>query len=77
MVCVFIASYIELHHMVVDPEWRGTGAAKKLVKYAESYARIRDVDGLTLDSYFHAEEAHDLYEKSGYIAIGKHFVKDL
>lgn len=74
---VYCGSYIELHHMVVLPEWRGCGIATGLIKYAEHYALMRDVDGLTLDSYFHAINAHNLYEKNGYVAIGKHFVKKI
>jgi len=72
---VYCGSYIELHHMVVSSEWRGTSIGKSLLHYADSYALMRDVGGLTLDSYFHATDAHSFFEKYDYVAIGKHFVK--
>ena len=74
---VYTGSYIEINHLVVDPAWRGQGIAKKMLSYAQSYARLRDIGALSLDSYNHSLSAHTLFEDYGYEQIGKHFLKYL
>lgn len=72
---VYTGPYIEINHLVVDPEWRGNGVAKKMLAFAESYARLRDIGALSLDSYNNALSAHSLFEECDYSEIGKHFLK--
>jgi GNAT superfamily N-acetyltransferase len=74
---LYCGAFMELHHMVVGTNWRNKGVGTQLLCFVESYARMRDVNVLALDSYHFATDAHALYEKHGYKSIGNHFLKPI
>ena len=59
-----------LHRMAVHPKWQGVGLAKRLVEFADNYARSNGYHSIRLDVFSPSERARQLYEKQDYHEIG-------
>ena len=65
--------------LAVDPEFRGNGVGKKLMRYIEKYAMDNGISFIRLNSANHRVEAHKFYESIGYVCdkTQKRFIKRL
>lgn len=63
--------------IVVDDHARGLGIARALLDTFESWAREHGAKKAVLSSGDHRNQAHSVYEHSGWRATGTRFVKDL
>ena len=59
----------EVKRMFVRPENRGKGAAGKILRELETWAKEQDFDECILETGFKQPEAIALYKKSGYEVI--------
>ncbi|WP_026583879.1 GNAT family N-acetyltransferase [Bacillus sp. J33] len=59
------------HRLAVDPQIRGKGIASKLISFAENYAVEQGVPYMRTDTYSLNKKAQSLFEKNGYIKVGK------
>ncbi|MFD2616313.1 GNAT family N-acetyltransferase [Terrilactibacillus laevilacticus] len=60
-----------IHRLVVHPEARGKGLAKKLLAFAEDFAHEHGYNQIRLDTYKINVGAVKLYEKTGYELRGE------
>ena len=55
-----------IHTFVVDPNYLRLGIGKKLIDFAYSFAKEKNMKSIRLDVYEKNEPAIRLYEKCGY-----------
>lgn len=60
-----------LHRLVVHPAYQGEGTGKKLMKFADDYAKKHGYSSIRLDAYEENEIARNLYQQLGYQQVGK------
>jgi N-acetylglutamate synthase-like GNAT family acetyltransferase len=58
---------LEVMALVISKKMRGTGLGKRLMKYAESFAKSEDLNEVTLTTNIKRDDAHAFYEKLGFI----------
>jgi GNAT superfamily N-acetyltransferase len=63
--------------MVVDEHHRGRGIGTALLRDAERWLASQEAYWVVLTSGNQRAAAHEFYERHGYTATGKRFVKDL
>ena len=63
-------AYGEVKRMYVRPRFRGLGFARRLLQQLEETALEREVDLLRLETGIYQTEAIQLYERSGFYAVG-------
>lgn len=68
-------SPLVIHRLCVDPRFRGLGAAKRLVLFAEDYARRHGHASIRLDAFSLNPAALSLYESLGYERRGEVFFR--
>lgn len=68
-------TYIE--HVVIDSKHRGKGYGTELIKFAEQRAREEGCRLIELDTDIGHDTAERLYQKNGYICVGKYHQKEL
>jgi ribosomal protein S18 acetylase RimI-like enzyme len=61
---------VYLHRLAVNPENQGLGIAKKMMSFAESWAKEESYDSLRLDTFSKNPIALNLYRRLGYKEIG-------
>ena len=63
--------------LTVDPDFRGNGVGKKLMRHIEKYAIDNGISFIRLSSANHRVEAHKFYENIGYKSdkLQKRFIK--
>jgi GNAT superfamily N-acetyltransferase len=66
---IFLVSQprLEVIALVVGEKFRGSGVGKRLMLFAESFARGDEFDEIALTSNIKRTGAHQFYEKLGYI----------
>jgi len=57
---------LNIHDLVVLPDWQGRGVGKQLLARIEEEARSRECCRLTLEVYAGNHRARDLYVRSGF-----------
>jgi ribosomal protein S18 acetylase RimI-like enzyme len=62
---------IVIHRLAVDPDFRGTGLARALMRHAESIARSRDILVLRVDTNTQNPATQRLLPKLGYVLAGE------
>ena len=60
-----------VHRLAVQPNQQRTGIAKKLMDFAENYAKEKKFTSIRLDTYSGNPRALALYEQRGYIKVGQ------
>lgn len=60
-----------VHRLAVQPKKQRTGIAKKLMYFAENYAKEKEFTSIRLDAYCGNPRALRLYEQRGYIRVGQ------
>ena len=63
--------------LYVDPAHRRRGLARALLHACAAEARRRGCHRLVLQSGRHREDAHRLYERFGFVDVGRHYVLSL
>ena len=63
--------------LVVSEKMRGRGVGHTLIAAAERDLAQRNISRVTVDTRFERKEAHEFYEKLGYIKNGFRLVKEL
>jgi len=60
-----------IHRLAVDPTHQGNGYARKLMDFAENYAKKNDYSSIRLDTYSQNERVIRFYKKRNYIIRGE------
>ncbi len=60
-----------IHRLAVHPGYQGKGIGKKLLRFAEDYAKINGFSSIRLDVYKNNPGAVSLYKKDGYVERGE------
>jgi GNAT superfamily N-acetyltransferase len=63
--------------LVVAEEMRGRGVGAALIAAAENDFAERNIRRIAVNTRFERTEAHEFYEKAGYVRNGFRFVKEL
>lgn len=66
-------SHLIMHRLAVHPEVQGKGIARKLIAFAEEYARQSGYSSIRLDTYSKNTRALALYPSLGYERRGEVF----
>ena len=74
---LYCGRYLQASNLVVDENFRGLGAGKKILNYLENKARKLGCDKMVLDSYSENKKSHSLYFREDFYIRGFHFMKDL
>ncbi len=61
---------IYIHRLAIDPEYQGKGYARKLMTFAENYARENKYISVRLDTFSQNNRNQTFYEKRGYQKLG-------
>jgi ribosomal protein S18 acetylase RimI-like enzyme len=61
---------IYIHRLAIDPEYQGEGYARKLMTFAENYARENKYISVRLDTFSQNNRNQTFYEKRGYQKLG-------
>lgn len=64
-----------VHRLAVQPLAQGRGIARKLMDFAEDYARKMKYHAIRLDTYSQNPRNQKFYQKRGYRELGKVFLK--
>ena len=74
---LYCGRYLQASNLVVDENFRGRGAGKKILNYLENKASKLGCDKMVLDSYSENKKSHSLYFREDFYIRGFHFMKDL
>ena len=66
-----------IFHLIIAPEYRGQGYARKLINYLENIASELKLEKLTLNVNPGNQTARQLYDKLGYSTKGKSGLKSI
>ena len=66
------ADRLELRQLYLDKEWHGRGIAQQLMDWAIAEARRRGVHELYLTVYVDNLRAKRVYERYGFVAVGRY-----
>jgi len=61
--------------LAVRPDQQGTGLGRKLMDFAEQWARANKYDAIRLDTYSQNPRNQRFYTKRGYTDLGPVFLK--
>lgn len=64
-----------VHRLAVDPSHQGKGIARKLMDFAEDYAREHQYDSIRLDTFSQNSRNQRFYLNRGYADLGPVFLK--
>lgn len=59
-----------IHRLVVDPKYQGKGYARRLMDFAEKFAKENNYSSIRLDAYSQNKRVIDFYEKRQYFIRG-------
>ena len=59
-----------IHRLVIDPKYQGKGYARKLMDFAEKFAKGNNYSSIRLDAYSQNKRVIDFYEKRKYFIRG-------
>lgn len=65
---------IVLHRLAVAPEHQGKGIARKLMDFAENWAKENNFDAIRLDTFSQNPRNQRFYKKRGYTELGSVFL---
>lgn len=64
-----------VHRLAVDPNHQGKGIARKLMDFAENYAKEQKYDSIRLDTFSQNPRNQRFYLNRGYKELGSVFLK--
>ena len=59
-----------IHRLVIDPKYQGRGYARKLMEFAEKFAKENNYSSIRLDAYSQNKRVIDFYKKRKYFIRG-------
>ena len=62
-----------IHRLVVDPVFQRNGYAKKIMDFAERFAKENQYNSIRLDTYTHNKISFEFYKKRDYVLCGEVF----
>ena len=62
--------YLVIHRIAVFPTWQKKGVGRKLIEFAEQYAKDNDYKSIRIDVASSSEHLIKSYESIGYICAG-------
>lgn len=62
-----------IHRLAIEPKMQRLGLAKKLMDFAENYAKKKEYTSIRLDAYSGNPGALRLYEQRGFMRVGKFY----
>lgn len=65
---------IVVHRLAVHPTYQGKGIARKLMDFAEDWARTNDYDAIRLDTFSQNPRNQRFYSNRGYADLGPVFL---
>lgn len=65
-------SVMDLHTLVVDPDYRDRGFGEKLVLFGIDFCKKSGAKAIRIDTHYKNVPARCLYEKCGFISLGCH-----
>jgi len=65
---------IVVHRLAVAPEHQGKGIARKLMDFAENWAKENNFDAIRLDTFSQNPRNQRFYKKRGYTELGSVFL---
>jgi len=71
--------YIRIAILIVDEDCRGQGIGKELIQEAEKWAKSQDITAIVLNSGNRKDrkQAHEFYQRLGYLPKSTGFTKEL
>lgn len=69
------ARNLVVHRLAVDPIHQGRGIARKLMDFAENYARHNQYDSIRLDTFSQNPRNQRFYGNRGYTNLGSVYLK--
>ena len=64
-----------VHRLAVDPTHQGKGIARKIMDFAENFARERQYDSIRLDTFSQNPRNQRFYINRGYTDLGSVYLK--
>lgn len=64
-----------VHRLGVDPNFQGRGIARKLMDFAESFAKSKGFAAIRLDTFTQNPRNQRFYENRGYTKLGEVYLK--
>ena len=69
------ARHLVVHRLAVDPVHQGKGIARKIMDFAEDFARKQDYDSVRLDTFSQNPRNQRFYLNRGYTDLGAVYLK--
>mgnify|MGYP000508600728 CR=1 FL=1 len=66
---------IVVHRLAVHPDQQGNGIARKIMDFAEQYAKEQNYDAIRLDTFSQNPRNQRFYTKRGYTDLGPVYLK--
>lgn len=73
----YIGKSIELDHVYIKPEFRGSGLGKDFMKWISDYVIEKGCKAMELNTYVQNYPSHKFYYNEGFEILGYHFLKKL
>ncbi|RNC85147.1 MAG: GNAT family N-acetyltransferase [Winogradskyella sp.] len=73
----YIGKSVELDHVYILPEYRGSGLGKKFMQWIHDYAISKGCQSIELNTYVSNYPSHKFYYNQGFEILGYHFLKKL
>lgn len=67
---------VEIDHVFINPEYRGSGLGKKFMYWISNYAMNKGYKTLELNTYVQNYPSHKFYYNEGFEILGYHFLRN-
>jgi ribosomal protein S18 acetylase RimI-like enzyme len=64
-----------VHRLAVHPDFQGQGIARKLMDFAEQFAKSKQYDAIRLDTFSQNPRNQKFYKNRGYTELGSVYLK--
>ena len=73
----YIGKSVELDHVYILPEHRGSGLGKQFMAWINNYVKDLGSNSIELNTYVQNYPSHKFYYNEGFEILGYHFLKKL
>ncbi|NRD20890.1 GNAT family N-acetyltransferase [Winogradskyella eckloniae] len=73
----YIGKSVELDHVYIKPEHRGSGLGKRFMAWINNYVVEHGCKAIELNTYVQNYPSHKFYYNEGFEILGYHFLKKL
>ncbi len=71
----YIGKSVELDHVYIKPEHRGSGLGKSFMQWVQNYVSEKGYKSIELNTYVQNYPSHKFYYNEGFEILGYHFLK--